>query len=209
MTTLPFKAWPLAAALVSIAAAGASAQQIYKSIGPDGRVTFSDKQPVEGTAVARRDASASAAGPALPFSLRQVVQRFPVTLYTGPNCGVCATARSSLNGRGIPFIERTVNTADDVEAMQRISGDSSLPMITIGSQVLRGYSDVEWRQYLDAAGYPATSQLPAGFRNPAPTPLVAKTEEAPVPETPRAAAPAPAVAPPVSTSPSNPAGIRF
>jgi hypothetical protein len=84
-----------------------------------------------------------------------------------------------------------------------------LPSATIGGQQLKGYSDSEWSQYLDAAGYPKSSTLPAGYRNPAATPLVAKTI-APAPA-PAAAAPAPApvVAPDTAATPANPAGIKF
>ena len=69
---------------------------------------------------------------------------------------------------------------------------------------------MEWSQYLDAAGYPRTSQLPASFRNPEPRPLVAATQPVPraAPEAARAPQRAEA-APPSEPAPANPAGIRF
>ena len=74
--------------------------------------------------------------------------------------------------------------------------------------------EVEWGQFLDAAGYPKTSQLPPGYRAAPPVPLVAVQAPAPRPA-PATAAPAPAAAapaapPPVTgPTPDNPAGIRF
>ena len=64
-----------------------------------------------------------------------------------------------------------VVTQPDIEALKRISGESSLPLLTLGSQQLRGLVEREWNQYLDLAGYPAVSQLPPGYRFPPATAL--------------------------------------
>ncbi|MFM7332276.1 MAG: glutaredoxin domain-containing protein [Brachymonas sp.] len=191
-----------------------AAQQMYRIVGPDGRVTFSD-QPPPPTANVKVTTGrsgnfneSSAAGGALPFELRSIVQRFPVTVYTGKDCGPCETARNLLRNRGVPFTERTIESQEDAESLKRISGDTSLPFATIGGQQLKGFSDVEWTQFLDAAGYPKTSQLPASYRNPAPAPLVARAAPAPAPA-PAAAAPAPAPASEPVVNPGNPTNIRF
>lgn len=191
------------------------AQQVYRIVGADGKVTFSDRAPAASSAnvsAVGANAAGGAVAANLPFELRQVAGKFPVTLYTGDNCIPCNSGRSLLSNRGIPFSEKTVKTAEDSEALQRISGDTSLPFITIGGQQLKGFSDVEWTQYLNAAGYPASSALPASYRKPAPTPLVSMSAApAPVAEA-SAAAPAPArPAPRPAAQPniSNPAGIQF
>lgn len=194
------------------AACGAQAQTIYRIVGADGKVTFSDKPPtsaeqgkVAGTGVG---ATSGTSGSSLPYELRQVANKFPVTLYTSADCGPCGSARSLLTSRGVPFSERTVTTNEDIATLQRIGGDTSLPLLMVGGQKIRGFSDSEWTQYLDAAGYPKTSVLPAGFRNAPAMPLVAvqaptakpKAEEPP---------PEPTVAIPTGPTPSNPAGITF
>lgn len=197
----------LAGAAFVLLAVAAQAQQIYRSVGADGKVTFSDRPPVSGAAapVAPAASGAGSGGAALPFELQQVAARYPVTLYTGPGCAPCASARSLLTARGVPFTERTVATPEDIDALQRISNDSSLPFGTIGAQHLVGYSDAEWTQFLNAAGYPAQSQLPPGYRQPPPAPLVAARRAAP--EALPSAAPAPGATP--VPSPSNPAGLSF
>lgn len=190
----------------------ASAQTVYRIVGPDGKVTFSDKPPVAGanvTATGRDGKSVDVANSALPFELRQVAQRFPVTFYTSTNCAPCGSGRNLLASRGIPYTERTVTTSEDNDALLRLSGENSLPFLTIGGQKIRGFSESEWTQFLDAAGYPASSVLPANFRNPAASPLVAvQKPEAPKPvaAAPRQEAPVPAA---TSDTASNPAGIRF
>jgi glutaredoxin len=208
----------IAACALSVWALGAfsvnvQAQQLYRIVGPDGKVTFSDQPPPAASnakVTAGRGGKFAADGPtgnaSLPSELRAVTTRYPVTLYTSKDCGPCVNARNMLSNRGVPFAEKLIESNQDIEALQRLSGENSLPFATIGGQQLKGYSDQEWSQYLDAAGYPKTSVLPANFRNPAPTPMVARA--APTPAAAPEAAPAPRAAAP-APAPANPAGIKF
>jgi glutaredoxin len=203
----------------SLAAAAAHAQ-VYRVVGPDGRVTFTDRPPAEGQAAPAAAVAARAGGDAgsvaLPAGLRSVASRYPVTLYTSADCSPCAAARNLLTSRGVPFTEKTISSHDDVQALQRLAGEPRLPFGTIGGQHILGFSDAEWTQYLDAAGYPKVSQLPASYRNPAPTPMVAaQSPVVPTVAQPRQAAQGPATqrtqdAPlPSDPSPQNPLGLRF
>lgn len=192
----------------------AHAQTIYRIVGADGKVTFSDKPPVTAqqgkVASTGVGAKADSTGSALPFELRQVVAKYPVILYTTAKCTPCDAGRSFLTSRGVPFNERTVSTQEDRDYLQRLSGDNSLPYLTIGGQKIKGLSEQEWAQYLDAAGYPKSSMLPPNYKAAPATPLVtvqkapaaAKAEERPA-----APAPEPSYQPP--PAPSNPAGITF
>jgi len=210
---------PQALLALAVAAGGlfsplAQAQQVYRIIGPDGKVTFSDQPPPAATgakvSAANTSGSGNSAPTGLPFELRQIASKYPVTLYSGNDCGPCVTAKSMLTNRGIPFSERTVITSEDFKALQRLSGDTSLPFATIGSQQLKGFSDVEWTQFLNAAGYPAASVLPSSYRPPAATPLVAVTAPPAASSGAARTATAPAAAP-VAPPPAadNPAGIKF
>lgn len=214
----PLFAPMLASLLITlISAASAQAQSVYRIVGPDGRVTFSDRPPADATSAQPSrtvNTGPAAANAALPLELRQVANRFPVTLYTGSDCAPCTSARNLLTRRGVPFTERTVSTNEDISALQRLSGSTSLPFGTVGGQQLAGFSDTEWTQYLDAAGYPKQSQLPANYRAPVPTPLVAVKVAVPVDaSTPAEPAAAQRQRPPAPVNdgptPSNPAGIRF
>ena len=200
--------------LVMLAGAGVHAQTVYRIVSPDGKVTFSDRAP-DSNAKPTQGATqgSAAAGSTLPYELQQITTRFPVTLYTGSDCTPCNGARNLLVGRGIPFTERTITTNEDIDALQRLSGSSSLPFGTIGGQQLTGFSDTEWTQYLNAAGYPKQSQLPSNYRRPPAAPLVAvKAVQPMAPETPAKGAPVERPRPAPTThgpTPSNPAGIRF
>lgn len=204
----------LACGCLLLASGSTQAQSVYRIVGPDGRVTFSDKPPVTPTAkVTPLDNSPANASPdndALPFELRQVVGKFPVTLYTSSNCAPCESGRSLLRARGVPFSEKTITTAQDAEALQNLSGSTSLPFLTIGGQHVAGYSSAEWTQYLNAAGYPERSRLPASYRPPLVTPLTTAAKPVPVVEAPATSnQSAPAVAAPPRVNQDNPAGIQF
>ncbi len=202
-TAFVLAAWPLAA----------SAQ--YKVVHPDGSVSYTDRPPITTdariTPMKRGVAPASAAETELPFELRQTAARYPVTLYTGSDCTPCDSGRQLLRARGVPYVERTINTEEDAQALDRLAGGRMVPALTIGAQALRGYSPTDWASYLDAAGYPRESRLPRGWKLPEPAPLVERVERA----SPRARAaaeppPAPVPAPvPEEAPPSNDSKIRF
>ncbi len=216
LKTLTFTAGLLA--LVAITQV--SAQGVYRIVGPDGKVTFSDQPPATDTGPGKSPSAAggasNSAAPAagyMPAELRQAMSRYPVTLYTGSDCAPCASGRDMLTSRGIPFTEKTVNSNADIDAFKRMSGVGSLPLLAIGSQHLKGYSASEWNQYLDLAGYPKASALPSSFRRPAPSPMV--EAKALTPTAPAARAPSTTPSPPepaeipVAPPVTNPSGIRF
>ena len=187
---------------------------LFKVVAPDGSVTYTDRPPAAsvgrpvpmgGKEAPANDAAAALAN--LPLDLRQTIARFPVTLYTSNDCSPCESARRLLQGRGVPFVERQVLNDDDGEALNRLTGGRSVPTLTIGGQALRGFADVDWHSYLDAAGYPRESRLPRNYQAPAATPLVTRQPEAPPPPA-RPVPVAEPIAPPPTTAPS-PTGIRF
>ncbi|MDB5944513.1 MAG: glutaredoxin-like protein [Ramlibacter sp.] len=212
----PFVVTGLIGLAATLFAAQAGAQQVYRIVGPDGRVTFSDKPPPQANAkvapVVPLGGAAAGEGGGLPFELRQVTGKYPVTLYTANNCGPCGSGRAYLTSRGIPFTEKTISSPEDAEALKRLASDMSIPLLTVGGQQLKGYSEMEWGQYLDAAGYPPKSVLPASWRNPPASPLVALQRPAPVPasagEDAAAAPGSPARSAPAERA-ENPAGIKF
>lgn len=219
--TLHFSAPKALLALALVAGSLASpllqAQQVYRIVAPDGKVTFSDRPPPASASDAKTsEANTSGAGNGvaarLPYELRQVALKYPVVLYTAENCAPCTAGRAMLTSRGVPFSEKTVTTAADTEALQRLSGETSLPFLTIGSQQLKGFSDAEWTQFLNAAAYPKSSKLPASYRPPAPAPLVTLTAApaaaAPSAEAVKNASPVTRPVEPVPSR-SNPSGIRF
>lgn len=218
---MPMKAFAtvFASALLVCAAAPAAAQQVYRIVGPDGRVTFSDRAPTTDTP-AKTVANVSSSAPAgsnlagLPLEVKQAAGKFPMTLYTGKDCAPCDNARSYLTTRGVPFAEKTITSNDEIKALRKLNGDGGLPFATLGGQHLKGFNENDWSAYLDAAGYPAKSQLPASYRQAAAQPLIPKVvapaaANAPAADGSSPAAPANTGVSPQRVTPDNPTGIVF
>lgn len=180
---------------------------LYKVVGPDGKVTYTDRPPVDQPAVTLKANGASSASDNLPFELKRVVERYPVTIFTSGDCGPCDAGRKMLQTRGIPYTEKTVNTDADVKAYTKQEGVNQTPILRVGAKQLVGFNQNEWSSYLDAAGYPAQSKLPVNYKQRPATPLTTPAAApASTPSRPEASPP-PAATPP---APGNaPAGFRF
>ena len=194
------------AMLLGGSAVGALAQ--YKIVGPDGKVTYTDKPPAAQDIRPSKDsATPSAAG--MPYETRQAMAKYPVTLYSTKSCPSCDQARQALRGRGVPFTEYSVTTDSDFTAFQSRIGGSTFPVLAIGSQTVKGYSANDLSGYLDAAGYPAQGRL-TGYSWPAATPLAPRgaTSAAASDDTAPAAPTAPSAPAPLLPAPSK-NGIQF
>lgn len=175
--------------IVLLACATLARAELYKSVGPDGRITYSDTPGVAAKPVDTRKApAASVSGAALPYELALVAKAHPVTLYTSDKCPPCFSARNLLARRGVPYVEKTVSSSEDIAALQAAGGEAQLPLLTIGASRELGFEEGAWNRALSAAGYPQSSQLPAGWRNPPPQAAAPRQPE------PAKAAPAPPVA---------------
>lgn len=162
----------LAASLVSslslsLLCAGSAHAQLYKWVGTDGKITYSDVPPPATAKQVERKAIGGGGETdtsGLPFELANAVKSSPVTLYTAPKCAPCTQARAMLVARGIPFSEKTVVSNDDIEKLRQVSGDAQLPFVLVGATKQQGYSQEVWNGVLSAAGYPETSMLPKTYR---------------------------------------------
>ena len=160
--------------------------QLYKSVGPDGKVTYSDVPPPP--SAKKLEMKSIAAGGEIntnnfPADLAGPASKSPVSIYTAPSCGACNDAKNMLKSNGVPFLEKTVKTNEDIAKLKQVSGGALLPFMTIGSKKVSGYESTEWRTALTDAGYPATNRLPKDYRYPAaepaaPPPAPAKQKNA-------------------------------
>jgi glutaredoxin len=198
--------WAPLVALIAVSAAQAQ----YKVVGPDGKITYTDRPPASAngkvTAIGSRSTGGGSVDVALPLELRQPAARYPVTLYTMTGaCGPCDAARQLLRQRGVPYAEKQVQSADDAAALERLVGSRDVPALAIGTQMMRGLAPEVWGSYLVAAGYPRESRLPASYQYAAATPIVERREV----KLPAAAASAAAPEAPAAPAPANPSGIKF
>ena len=159
--------------LTSILGIACSSQaQMYKWVGPDGRVTYSDQPPPANVKkVETKSLSARTINVKFPAELEKAVNTSPATLYTTSSCTPCDQARNLLKQRGIPFTEKTISSNDDIAKLKKETGDSQLPSLLLGSKKFLGLTTDEWQAGLTLATYPESNKLPKEYRYPAPEPL--------------------------------------
>lgn len=79
----------------------------------------------------------------------------PVKLYTHPECGAaCAEAKKLLSGRKISFQEVVAGDPAAIQELEKISGDTRVPVLVVGQSVMRGFHPANYQDLLDAAGFP-------------------------------------------------------
>jgi glutaredoxin len=136
------------------------ADDLYRWVDKDGKVHYGDIPSDEDADrlnlnVYGSRAASGVPGADVPFEARQAMQNFPVTLYTNPNCTTpCNDARSYLNKRRIPFTETSLSSQDDIDAFRKKSGSDTVPTLSVGKNWLKGFQAQQWKDELDAVGYP-------------------------------------------------------
>jgi glutaredoxin 3 len=74
----------------------------------------------------------------------------PIRIYTTRWCGYCVRAKALLRSRGLPFEEVALDEEHAFrEKLHELTGGWTVPQITIGDEVIGGYSEL-WR--LDRSG---------------------------------------------------------
>lgn len=149
----------LAIVLLACTATTAVAQ-LYKWIDKDGKVTYSDVPPPKDAKDVRQKNYGDNVAPSddLPFAVKEAIKRNPVTLFANACGEPCDKARALLGTRGIPFTDRNPETDQSAkDALTEASGGLSVPTLTIGARVLKGFADSEWQDALTSSGYPRTN----------------------------------------------------
>lgn len=164
----------MAVTALALASTGALAQ--YKWQTPDGGIVYSDLPPPPGVKlITDRNGRSTATAEdevQLPFTLKSAMGKYPVVLYTAPDCPPCNGARELLSGRGVPFAEKTVSTGADFDAFKRVGfADGSFPAITVGAEKVSGFEATSLSRLLDNAGYPKGSMLPSRYKQAAAQPM--------------------------------------
>ena len=170
--------------LTACAATRADAQQLYKWLDKDGKVSYSDQPPPKDAKDVRQKGYGDNVTPSdeLPFSVKEAMKRNPVTLFSF-DCGdPCDKARALLNTRGIPFADRNPQTDPTaMDALKEATGAQSVPTLTLGTRVLKGFAESEWHDALTSSGYPRTNPGIRAKPVAPPTPAAPATTATPAP----------------------------
>lgn len=131
------------------------AETLYKTIGPDGRVEYTDRPPVAGKPAKTLSFDNLPATP-LPESVlryREQLQKgmhnrlanlgkpgAGPQLFTAAWCGYCRKAKAYLAERAIAYREHDIDTADGQAAFAQAGSASAIPLLLVGEQRVQGFS---------------------------------------------------------------------
>ena len=143
--------------VMALAVAGLSTAQagtLYKWVNSQGRVSYHDQPPPEGSGY-RVEEKKLRSGEKSVDQQAAPDKNFPVVLYSTPECASCDLARLYLDKRKVPYTEKNVeNDTKSQEELKEKSGSLSVPTIIVGSKVMKGYLESLLEGELDSAGYP-------------------------------------------------------
>lgn len=184
-------------ALPLLLAGTASAAEMFRWVDADGKVHYTDAPPPPTAKNVQQKKLGDKAGSAqIPYVLQQAVKNFPVTLYSNECGDACTKAKALLGKRGIPFTQKDPEkNPDDAESLKKVAGGTlTVPLLLVGTSVLKGFEEDGWNSALDLAGYPKDSLLPKSATSPAkpgtptppaPPPADKSPEEAATPQQPQ------------------------
>lgn len=145
----------IALLFVGVAGMALGAETLYKTVGPDGKVDYSDKPPADGkvekTMQFNNLPSSEVPGPSLSYveqlrrfkasqAKKPAAQGLDVVLYAASWCGYCRQARSYLAKKNIPFQEIDIDTPRGKESFAEVVGGGGIPVLFAAGQRVNGYS---------------------------------------------------------------------
>ncbi len=142
----------LAAGLLAAAGASLQAETLYKSVGPDGKIVYSDRPPTAGKLEKTLDIK-TLPNTAIPPGVLKEMERLkkegkataaaPATgtlLFSATGCGYCRQAKAHLAQRGVTYREFDIDTPDGQAAFVQMGGGGGVPLLIRNGEKLRGYS---------------------------------------------------------------------
>lgn len=141
--------------ILTLIAGAASAETLYKSVGPDGKVTYSDQPIAEGSEKPMKLSNS----PASP--VQESVVRYQRDLQKGAEtrlsatadgeaqffmaqwCGYCRQAKAYLNARKIAYREYDVDTPEGKNAFAQF-GHGGVPVLVWKGQRVQGFSQASY-----------------------------------------------------------------
>jgi hypothetical protein len=183
-------------AAVLLVADPVAADKLYKWTDLGGNAHYTDQPPPADVRTSERRKFGDKPNELpIPYSLQRPIKNFPVTLYN-TDCGeACTKASAFLIQRGVPFTEKNPREALVAEELEALTGGKlEVPVMKLGTQVIRGFEEGAWKTALDAADYPKSPAMPVRAATGTPKPAAPATPKPPAPAAVKPGAP-PAEAP--------------
>lgn len=153
--------------LVIVAVTSAQAETLYKAVGPDGRITYTDRAPADSKSTsALRFADAPSTplpDPVLKYqaALQKNMQNrlaeakkidsisMPA-LYIATWCGYCTKAKAYLRARGIRCREIDIDKPDGGRAYFDAGGQRGVPLLMADGKRQSGFSEGSYDYFFSA-----------------------------------------------------------
>ena len=137
------------------------AGSLYKSIGPDGGVVYSDQPPTTGkiektftytnlpatplpeSVIRYRDELQNSMKARLTGADKSSVSSGPV-LFTAAWCGYCRHAKAYLNEKSISFKEHDIDTPSGMSAFAAAEGGKGIPLLVLNGKKISGFSKASY-----------------------------------------------------------------
>ncbi len=146
----------LVMALMAIGISAAQADTLYKWVDSQGRISYHDQPPPDGAGYRVEEKVLGTGNKHKEDdTLAKIAEKYPIVLYSVPDCGSCDLARLYLQKRKVPFTEQNLNTDPELQqTLKKKIGSWSAPTIMIGEKVMKGYVESVLEGELDGVGYP-------------------------------------------------------
>ncbi len=138
---------------IASATAAQGAQTLYKSVGPDGRIVYSDRPPDDGRldkTMTFENLPSSPLPASTSASVEQLRRMGPssstntptsgIVLYSAAWCGYCKRAKAYLAAKGIRYQEFDIDTKDGRAAFANAGGGRGVPLLIVGGQRVKGFT---------------------------------------------------------------------
>lgn len=145
--------------------AAAHAETLYKVIGPDGKITYTDRPPEDGKSKATTMQIQSAPSTPLPDSVlkyqaelqksmqnrlaaaKEMGSMGTPVLFSAAWCGYCTKAKSYLAAKKIGYREVDIDTEDGAKAYFEAGGKKGIPLLVAGSKRQQGFSEASYDSF--------------------------------------------------------------
>jgi glutaredoxin len=147
----------IAATLVALAVAATAAEKtLYKAVGPDGQIIYSDKPPTQGRVEKTMKFENLPATP-LPVARSAYLEWLKtrpstaaappagdVHLFSAAWCGYCRRAKAWLGAKGVAYREFDVDTNAGMAAYAAAGGGKGVPLLVKGGQRVQGFAEAAY-----------------------------------------------------------------
>lgn len=148
--------------LMVMLSASALADTVYKSIGPDGKVIYSDKPPADDGKLEKTMDIHNLPATPMPASVKRFREEMLKSmktkladarkpgrsstpeLFSAQWCGYCKKAKAYLEQRQIAYNEHDIDTPSGMQAMVQAGLKGGIPIMLVNGRTIRGFTKLAY-----------------------------------------------------------------